>query len=62
MTMPRTNSIRVLLTDEERAAIEQAAAREERTMSSLVRYLLIQHIIKQVQAEKNTEGQQRVAA
>lgn len=62
MTPPRTNSIRVLLTDEERAAIEQAAAREERTMSSLVRYLLIQHIIKQVQAEKNTEGQQRVAA
>jgi uncharacterized protein (DUF1778 family) len=62
MTMPRTSSIRVLLTEDERAAIERAAAEEERTISSLVRYLLIQHIIRQNKAHQENPAPDRVAA
>lgn len=62
MTMPRTNSIRVLLTEDERAAIERAAAEDERTISSLVRFLLIQHIRRQTKAHQDNTAQERAAA
>jgi hypothetical protein len=42
-----THTLSIRLTDDERAALEQRAARESRTLSNLVRKFLREHLLNE---------------